>query len=311
MPRERHTSSPTLDLVTSPTKPPWRPLWERVAGKTGERELVDDVPDYLLPALQQWLANALDLFDDLDTSIQLRTRKVFSTQRDRVGRHFVVVGGSELLEAIDAALFAKSWLVRGNERPYGRSVAEQDSQRIWTVQVKELQFRLWEGESAWQPNEDFNGLVRRVDETVAEAAKTTIAAAPADAAMHLKAAWSAAYALHPDPEKAYGQAIKAAEAAAIPATLPSTDLSPTLGKVLAHMRQASHKYSMVIDDRVAQPASAEAVIALIDLIWWGQRDRHAGGPTSKPTTQEAAEAAVHAAVLIVQWFNSRAVVKNP
>ncbi|MEU0480910.1 hypothetical protein ABZ260_17190 [Streptosporangium sp. NPDC006013] len=296
--------------MTTPTKPPWRPLWDRVAGKTGERELVDDVPDYLLPVIQEWLAGTLDLFDDMATSIQLRLRKVFTTQRDRRGNHFVVVEGSELLGAIDAALFAKSWLVEGHDTSYGVSIGERESRRIWTVQVKELQFRLWEGGSAWQLTENFDGLERRVDETVVKAAQSTITAAPPDASTRLKAAWSAAYGFHPDPEKAYSQAIKAAEAVVIPATIPNAG-TPTLGTALKHLEDTAAKWTTVLDDKSGKPASAEPVIGLIKMLWQGQRDRHAGGPTSKPTTQEAAEAAVHAAILIVQWFNSSAVVKNP
>lgn len=293
--------------MTTPTKPPWRPLWERVAGETGERELVEDVPDYLYPVLQKWMETALNDFEGLEESIQLRLRKGLALGYDRAGRHYVSAPGRDLLEMIDASLEANSWTFTEAKL----NTTDKEARRVWANHTQMLNLRLYEAGSTWQVKEENDGLTRRVDETVAEAAKATIAAAPTDSATHLKAAWAAAYGFHPDPEKAYSQAIKAAEAAAIPATLPPTDLSPTLGKVLAHMKQASHKYSMVIDDRNGQPVFAEAVIALIDLIWWGQRDRHAGGPTSKPTTQEAAEAAVHAAILIVQWFNSKAVTKTP
>ncbi|MER6830845.1 hypothetical protein ABT352_32965 [Streptosporangium sp. NPDC000563] len=296
--------------MTTPTKPPWRPLWERVAGKTGERELVEDVPDYLEPVLFKWVLTALREYQGLATSVQLRLRRtiwVHPTDQPR-GTAILDLQGKDLLEAIDVVLATNVTLLR----PPGRYMEweEQQFRKKWVVTVKELHFRLIEAGSAWQPNAEFDGLERRVDETVAEAAKATIAAAPTDAATHLKAAWAAAYAFHPDPEKAYSQAIKAAEAVVIPATIPNAG-TPTLGTALKHLEDTKAKWTTVLDDKNGNPASAEPVIGLIRMLWQGQRDRHAGGPTSKPATQEAAEAAVHAAVLIVQWFNSKAVVKNP
>ncbi|MEV7011707.1 hypothetical protein [Streptosporangium sp. NPDC051022] len=209
-----------------------------------------------------------------------------------------------LLEAIDAALATQAPLIKAKGLEY------RERSRDWIIHVKELHFRLTEAGSAWQPTEDLDGLERRVDETVAQAAKATIAAAPTDAAAHLKAAWSATYGFNPDPEKAYSQAIKAAEAVVIPATIPK-DGRPTLGLALSHLENTAGKWTTVLHDKSGNPAPAQPIIGLIKLLWEGQRDRHAGGPTSQKTTQEAAEAAVHAAVLIVQWFNSKAIVKNP
>ncbi|MFI6883977.1 hypothetical protein [Streptosporangium canum] len=189
---------------------------------------------------------------------------------------------------------------------------EQDSQE-WPEHVWDLRHRLTEAGSAWQPAKDASGLERRVDETVARAAEAVIATALAEAATHLRAAWAAAYGFHPDPEKAYSQAIKAAEAAVIPVTIPK-DGSPTLGKALKHMQDTNEqttRWTTVLHDKNGAPASAEPIIGLIKLLWEGQRDRHAGGPTTKPTTQEAAEAAVHTAIALVQWFQSGAVVKAP
>jgi hypothetical protein len=51
-------------------------------------------------------------------------------------------------------------------------------------------------------------------------------------------------------------------------------------------------------------------VELINLLWHGQRDRHAGGPTSSPITQRAAETAVHAAALLVHWFTEGSIRKK-
>jgi hypothetical protein len=57
------------------------------------------------------------------------------------------------------------------------------------------------------------------------------------------------------------------------------------------MRNAITKWEVVIDDQTGSPATADVVVALIELLWHGHRDRHSGGATSKPVTQEQAQAA--------------------
>uniref|UniRef100_UPI003F49211A hypothetical protein n=1 Tax=Streptosporangium sp. CA-235898 TaxID=3240073 RepID=UPI003F49211A len=253
----------------------------------------------------EWLNNVLRDHKDAATSLQLRLRQMIYAPAAR-GRNRLRadIRGDDLLEAVDGILAVNAHLRTTNDRDL------QDERADWPLHVGELRYRLVEAGSAWQPADDLGGLERRVNETIAAAATSTTAAAPVDAAARLKAAWSAVYGFHPDPEKAYSQAIKAAEAVVIPMTIPNAG-TPTLGTALKHMEDTAAKWKTVLDDKTGNPASAEPVIGLIRMLWQGQRDRHAGGPTSKPTTQEAAEAAVHAAVLIVQWFNSRAVVKNP
>ncbi|MEU4703302.1 hypothetical protein [Nonomuraea dietziae] len=275
--------------MTQTSDSPWRPLPEREQGLTGERELVEGVPDYLLPTLQKWL-NKQILNYNLEPSLRLRLRRDIYV---RVGATSFLPDDDDLLTLIDAALHI-------NES--SRSV----SRAVWVIEVKELRFRLWEAGSIWQPNADISGLERRVDDTVRDAYQKTIAAAAPDVAQHLKKAWASAYGYQPDPTRAYSEAIKAVEAATIPVVLPN-DAGATLGKVIGEMGQGT--WTMVIDDKNGQPSSAEAALALMRLVWHGQRDRHAG-PKSKPVTQKGAEAAVHAAVTLVQWFGQGAVVKQ-
>lgn len=101
---------------------------------------------------------------------------------------------------------------------------------------------------------------------------------------HLRAAFSEAYGIKPDPSAAYSRAVKAVEAVANPLFL-SNDPEPTLGKVRSHLDQGRRKYEMVIADKTGAPADIDAVIAMISLLWHGQRDRHEGGPTSAPVTR--------------------------
>jgi hypothetical protein len=102
--------------------------------------------------------------------------------------------------------------------------------------------------------------------------------------------------------------VKAVEAAAIPVVLP-TDKDATLGRVLGEMRNTQQKWELAIDDRDGQRAPSDGVVAMIALLWHGQRDRHAG-PAMKLPTLEAARMAVHAAATLVQWFTSGHVYKT-
>jgi hypothetical protein len=83
-----------------------------------------------------------------------------------------------------------------------------------------------------------------------------------------------------------------------------------LGKLRAHLDQGRHEYEMVISDRTGAPADIDAVVAMISLLWHGQRDRREGGPTSAPVTQEAAETAVHTAAILVHWTSSGSIRKK-
>jgi hypothetical protein len=100
---------------------------------------------------------------------------------------------------------------------------------------------------------------------------------------------------------AYGEAVRAVEAAAIPVVIPA-DPAPTLGKVRSSLEQGAANWEMVIPAKDGATAPVAPVVGMVALLWEGHRDRHAGGPTSASITQAAAEAAVHLAATLVQWF---------
>ncbi|WP_210608839.1 hypothetical protein [Streptomyces rhizosphaericus] len=171
---------------------------------------------------------------------------------------------------------------------------------------------LREGDSAFAVSDDCSRLEHRIDETLHatydKAVETGVSKAQT-AGDHLRAAFSEAYGLNPDPSAAYARAIKAVEAVANPLFLPNA-VEPTLGKVRSHLDQGRHKYEMVIADKTGAPADIDAVVAMVSLLWHGQRDRHEGGPTTAAVTQEAAETAVHTAALLVHWISTGSVRKK-
>ncbi|WP_328488114.1 hypothetical protein [Streptomyces zaomyceticus] len=168
-----------------------------------------------------------------------------------------------------------------------------------------LDERLSDAGSAWCVHPDRSGLTRRVN--IAAIAAYEKATSNSDKARaRLEQAWAAAYGLHPDPGAAYRHAVAAVEAATIPIFLPA-DAQASLGKVRAHLDQGRAKYVLVVSDKNGNPAPIDSVVEMVSMLWHGQRDRHEGGSSSAPITQEAAEAAVHIAVLLVQWFATGAV----
>jgi hypothetical protein len=201
------------------------------------------------------------------------------------------------IEIIDATLACVTQALNGSEWFH--------RQAFQAKYVRHLQGLLNEGNSAFTVCADGNGLELRIDEALhanfdkAVGAGQSAAEAAAD---HLRAAFSDAYGIRPSPSAAYSHAVKAVEAVANPLFLPNTP-EPTLGKVRSRLDQGRNKFEMVIADRTGAPADIEAVIAMVGLLWHGQRDRHEGGPSTAPVTQEAAEAAVHTAAILVQWMS--------
>ncbi|MGW6740733.1 hypothetical protein ACWGDX_08305 [Streptomyces sp. NPDC055025] len=207
------------------------------------------------------------------------------------------------LEVIDATLGCVQQALQGAGWQHIQTAASY---------ARQLDGILREGDSAFTVAEDASGLERRMDEILHATYNKAVEAGASKAetaADHLRAAFTEAYGLKPDPSAAYSRAIKAVEAVANPLFLPNAP-EPTLGKVRAHLDQGRHKYEMVIADKTGVPADIDAAVAMISLLWHGQRDRHEGGPTSAPVTQAAAETAVHTAAILVHWISNGSIRKK-
>lgn len=76
--------------------------------------------------------------------------------------------------------------------------------------------------------------------------------------------------------------------------------------MLNEFRGAPAKWAIAIGDQADKVA---AVTTMLELLWKGQHDRHGSDDDTKPlnVTIDEARAAVHLAVLIVQWFRSGAI----
>jgi hypothetical protein len=178
----------------------------------------------------------------------------------------------------------------------------------------ELNRALQEAGAAWRvaPIEGtFNHrLERRTDPAASVAMKRITSNQPRDSA-HLSLAWEAAYGRDPQPSRAYSEAIKAVEQVAIPVVLPNDNLA-TLGKVIGALRAAPGGWDCTFTRDTKLPSGTpvspiEVVIAMLDLLWVNQTDRHA---PIKPITQSHAESAVQVALALVEIFRSGAISKR-
>ncbi|MFG3078661.1 hypothetical protein [Streptomyces sp. NPDC048225] len=286
----------------------WRRLTDRLNGKHEPEALYEELPDHLSVPLRQWSITVLRNYN-LVGLVCLRLRlpsKVLNSQSPEgtLANYQDSRNPMIFIEIIDALLAGLA------------DVSPFSSGRYNGVTVgdlrNELDRILLEGGSAYMINPEKNGLCRRVDETLRQSLEAAVQAADKQtqgASAHLREAFAAAYGINPNPSVAYSQSIKAVEAVANPMFLPKSP-EPTLGAVRSNLDQGRKKYEMVVHDRSGAPAEINAAVELLNLLWHGQRDRHAGGPTSRPVTQEAAETAVHTAALLVHWIATGAIRKK-
>lgn len=287
----------------------WKRLTDRLAGSTTpEPPWAEGIPDHLDVPIGEWLYEVLRNFD-MATPVVVRLRLPSTILKNSDPNHALASIDDRKnpmlrIEIIDATLACVAQALQGTEWYHRRDFE--------TTYVRHLTGILSEGNSAFTVRADGRGLELRIDEALHanfdKAVEVGRSAAEA-AADHLRAAFSDAYGIRPSPGAAYSHAVKAVEAVANPLFLPNAP-EPTLGQVRAHLDQGRNNYEMVIADRTGAPADIEAVIAMVGLLWHGQRDRHEGGPSTAPVTQEAAKAAVHTAAILVHWMSNGSIHKK-
>jgi hypothetical protein len=268
--------------------------------RLGLAEAVDEapyegVPRHLVGALRTWVGRHFTDHDDAATTLCLQLRLV---AWDNEPAKAVLLGtdGIELLDVVDAVL------------------GYEDEEWSGLDEYGELARLLDAAGSAYRVNADKNGLELRITPTVRDAVGQTVtdaASVPAtgSAADHLATAWQAAYGLHPDPVRAYSEAIKAVESAAH-AVIQPNHARATLGTMLGEIGNARAKFTAAISTPAGKDPIAP-VEAMMRTLWDGQTSRHGKQTATVPETLEAARAGVHLAATLVQWFASGAIVRTP
>jgi hypothetical protein len=290
--KENSAALPPRTLTGVTDTAPWTPLSRRAAGLSPD-SLVEGIPDWLYPRLQEWLYHVLQFTDGPVTVLRpghgltATTREIMVRIRTEQQPWLLAANDPKFLDALDATVAWGDWVLEG-----------------WTNygSPDTLERLLAAANSAWRVNADWRGLERRINATVTAAVADTISNAGAEAASHLAAAWDAAYGRHPDPDKAYAEAIKAVEAVACPIALPNS-ATATLGTVRNHLRDAATKWELVLPGSDGTPGNVAPMTAMLTALWEGQRSRHAGTPTSRRQSHPEA-AAVHLAATLVQWVTT-------
>lgn len=280
----------------------WRTLAERSAASGMYETVHESVPDWLLDSMTAWVTPSFDWSSGND----LEGLRLFER---RIRRQIPGSTGSEkwralsntfpnepdlLLELIDFQLHRVS-----ADEPY----YQDDAAALDAI--------LAEGGSAWTVAESDGAyaLERRLGAVTAAAASGVMAVAdrPSD---HLKIAWTKAFGRSPDPSTSYLEAVKAVEAAVKPVISPN-DEQATLGRMIGQMRAEVARYATVFDHE--RFSASEGVLAMMEVLWKSQHDRHGTDNEDTPihVDQPAAEAAVHLAVTLVEWFRSEAVLRGP
>ncbi|MDN3296443.1 hypothetical protein QWM81_20765 [Streptomyces ficellus] len=168
--------------------------------------------------------------------------------------------------------------------------------------------------SAYRVNDAGNGLEVRISRPVRDAVSRTVAdaagrSATGSASDHLALAWQAAYGMHPDPVRAYSEAIKAVECAAHAVVQPN-HAKATLGTMLGELSGGARvKFTTAL----ATPAGKDPILpveAMMRALWDGQTSRHGKQTATVPETLEASRAAIHIAATLVQWFASGAIART-
>ena len=282
---------PSGDVDHGPTGArSWQPLSARLGGTPIDETWYEGIPNWIIDPVRDWLYERLRSQDSTRERLFARLHYESLSPFERV--NVVMLSPKDLLDWIDSVLHITA----------GEPLAASSA--------RDLETFLREGHSVWKVSDSFDALERRQEATVTAAAHqaglTAKSSGRAAAADHLQKAWGKTYGLHPDPSEAYGDAILAVEAVAIPAIEP-TNAAATLGTVYGQLKSQGSLYELAILSKTGDQASVESVTQLVGLLWEGHTDRHEGNVPAVPITQEAAEMAVHAAAMLVQWFSSGAV----
>lgn len=174
-------------------------------------------------------------------------------------------------------------------------------------EAEELKEILEEGGSAWtvRQRDGAYRLERRADDTVVAAAEMAMSA-PGSAGSLLASAWGRAYGRHPDPGQAYGNAIKAVEAAAVGVISPN-NARATLGTMIKDIEAAPHKWVFALTT-APHVDPVGTVTNMMQCLWTGQAGRHGSAAAIHvDNTQREAEVALSLAIPLIQWFSDGAI----
>lgn len=285
---------------------PFQLLQDRLRGEAPDQTLHDGVREWMVDPLREWLKLALD--EEIARRVILRLRWKRSTDKERYTDRVAWCDQRELLTVVDAVLQLHMAWNAPDLGGWGHDTVGVWSQERFVAVLVDLTDILIDCASCYRVDIDARCLVRRVNQTAQAAVDATIKDAPRTAGDHLRVAWVAAYGLSPEPDKVFNEAIRAVEEVACPLVEQKKTAKglATLGTVIGELKNSGHVWELVLPAKDGTPRTVESLVSMMETLWDAQRSRHGGGPNSRRQTQAEAEAAVHLAVLLVQWLTAGA-----
>jgi hypothetical protein len=286
----------------------WIPLTERLEADSTVEVLLEGVPKFLQPSLKAWLrptfvllvgSNRWRFAEGLARTFERRLRG--KAVLPAAFRSSPAIAFDQLIDHV-----ANDEEVYLNLLDFALSGMRADRDRVRTNELERI---LREAGSAYTVVETGEGLglQRRVAKEV-RAAGDLAMSTQERASVHLQEAWQSVYGLNPNPSHGYREAVRAVEAAAKPVVTPKNPTA-TLGTIIPALRDgiAGHKWAFVLTYKDGGDGTT-AVVEMMRLLWQGQHDRHGTDDDDMPinVSQSEAEAAVHLATTLVQWFQSGA-----
>lgn len=275
------------------------PLSQRGKSYSGEFEQpVEGLPDYLLPSLHEWVRRVEEARIGSLEKGQVVARLLHVFIDPKYAYPVSVFWGQATTEhrlnVIDlfVRLFGDEYV--GFSDDYN-SPARRASEH--------LEWILASGGSAWRVSfNETHELTERVDETIQDAARTVIELGD-DAGRAIARAWSNCYGRNPNYDEAYRNLVLAVESAIHPLATPN-DPRATLGKARAHIADTKDRWTVA-----GMENGVDALLSLLGLIWVNQ-ERHAQPEgTILGVGKGEAEAALSAALTVIQWSNAGAIRK--
>jgi hypothetical protein len=190
----------------------WQPLSARLGGTPIDETWQKGIPAWVNNPVRKWLYHRLIRDETRD---RLFARLHYHEFDDQFARSTVeMLSPDRLLDWLDGVLHITA------EEEQWKSANDLGIFTDIGSDAKKLDVILREGHSIWKVSDAFDGLERRQDATVTAAAhqasNTASSHGRTAAAEHLQISWHETYGLHPDPSKAFGEAILAVEAVAVP-----------------------------------------------------------------------------------------------
>jgi hypothetical protein len=286
----------------------WRPLSKRGTDPAPEEDtLHEGVPPHLAQPLLHWIDSLFEHTDWEDDFADSERRAGRIAARVRLDLRSIPLASAHAGNNDGTWCASRALVHLAGESDDAVLLDVTDATLADGTSKKsagDLERLLADGGSAWRVADNRKSLERRVEPAATDAFRIAAAGNPEP---HLAAAWAAAYGRHPNPSRAYSEAIKAVEAACIPVVIPDArGARATLGRVIIDLNDHQQAWRLAVHSAGA-PSEISPLLAMLRLLWQGQTDRHGGSAPTIPVTTPAAEAAVHLAVTLVQWFRSGAV----